>query len=254
VWPMDPEPVLKKFPLPTPQAPMDPEFVQLERVTNLKDLQKLYNQVVPDKSSKEAKCLTSSLHFLSAQFDLVLAENTGLRASLLGKKKYKIKGQVLSTLTNSSGALTMSPSTIQSALGLLAQKDQERERELARKTSSKAARQAAKANKLALQAAAAKRRIVDKERRKREKEEKAHKLAQQRRERAEAKLAPPPSKKRKQIPNPVSNRPPKKQAIRQPGGRASGVGEGGVSSEPKPSSPPKATRSGRNISLPSKFR
>jgi hypothetical protein len=72
---------------------MDPEFVQLERVTGWKDLQKLYNQVVPDKSSKEAKCLASSLHFLSAQFELVSAENTGLRASLLGKKKHKTKAR-----------------------------------------------------------------------------------------------------------------------------------------------------------------
>jgi hypothetical protein len=67
VWRMDPTPVLKKLPPPTPQALMDPEFVQLEKVTSWKDLQKLYNQVVPDKSSKEAKCLASSLHFLSAQ-------------------------------------------------------------------------------------------------------------------------------------------------------------------------------------------
>jgi hypothetical protein len=141
---------------------MDPEFVQLERVTGSKDLQKLYNQVVPDKSSKEAKCLASSLHFLSAQFELISAKNTGLRASLLGKKKHKTKGQVLSTLANSSGSLTMSPATIQSALGLLAQKDQEREEVLARKASSKAARQAAKVNKLALQAAAAERRGVKK--------------------------------------------------------------------------------------------
>jgi hypothetical protein len=44
----------------------------------------------------------------------------------------------------------MSPATIQSALGLLAQKDQEKEEELVRKASSKATRQVAKVNKLAL--------------------------------------------------------------------------------------------------------
>jgi hypothetical protein len=58
----------------------------------------------------------------------------------LVKKTYKIKDQVLSTLTNSGGASNMSPATIQNALGLLAQKDQEKEEELARKASLKAAR------------------------------------------------------------------------------------------------------------------
>jgi hypothetical protein len=180
---MNPEPVLKKFPPPTIPASMDPEFEQLQRVTSWKDFQRLFQEFVPDKFSKEAKCLFSSLHFLSAQYALVLAENTGLRVSLLGKEKHKVKGQVLSTLTNSSGVLTMSPATIQSALGLLAQKNQEREEELVRRASSKAARHAAKANKLALQAAAAEKRGVDKERRRREKEEKAEKLAQRKRER-----------------------------------------------------------------------
>jgi hypothetical protein len=80
----------------------------------------LFNQVVLEKSSKEAKYLTLSLYFLSAQFELVSVENKGLRLSLSGKKKYKVKGQVLSTLINSSGALTMSPATIKNALRLLA--------------------------------------------------------------------------------------------------------------------------------------
>jgi hypothetical protein len=136
-------------------------------------------------------------------------KNTGLRASLLGKKKHKIMGQVLPTLIDSSRALTMSPATIQSALGLSAHKDQEREEELARKASSKTARQAAKANKLALQAAVAEKRSVDKERRKRKKEEKAQKLTQQKRERAEAKLATPLPKKSNQVSESGSNRPPR---------------------------------------------
>jgi hypothetical protein len=95
---------------------------------------------------------------------------------------------------------------------------------------------------------------VEKERRKKEKEEKAQKLAQRKRERTEAKLAQPPLKKRKQVPELRSNRPLKKQAVRQSGGRASGVGGVGINSEPKSDPPSKSTRSGRNTSLPSKFR
>jgi hypothetical protein len=93
----------------------------------------------------------------------------------LHKDKRKVTGQDLSTLTHSSGALTMSRATIQSALGLWAQQDQGKEEELVRKASSKAARQAAKVKKVALQAVAAEKKSVDKERRRREKEEKEEK-------------------------------------------------------------------------------
>jgi hypothetical protein len=95
---------------------------------------------------------------------------------------------------------------------------------------------------------------VDRNRREKEKEEKAQKLAQRKREREEARPVPPPPKKRNQASKSGSNRPSKEQAIRQPGGRASGVGGGGVGSEATPVSLPKVTRSGRNISLPSKSR
>ncbi|KAF1365559.1 hypothetical protein EJ07DRAFT_95925 [Lizonia empirigonia] len=254
VWPMDLEPVLKKFPPLTTDNKEDPEFEQLEKVLCWKDLQRLFNKVVPDKSTKEAKTLSSSLHYLSTQFALILAENTGLRASLQGKKKHKVKGQVLSHLTNNSGSLTLSPATVEKALEALAQKDREAEEELARKARSKAARQAAKENKLALQAVAADKRKADKEKREKEKEERAQKIAQRKREREEARSIPAPPKKRKQASKPASNRPSKKQAIRQPGGGALGVGGGGVGSEATLVSPPKVTKSGRNISLPSKFR
>lgn len=86
-----------------------------------------------EKTSEEAKTLASSLHYLSTQFELTSAENTGLRASLQAKKKHKIKGQVLPHLINNSGALTLSPATVEKALEALAQKDREVEEELAKK-------------------------------------------------------------------------------------------------------------------------
>jgi hypothetical protein len=143
----------------------------------------LYNNAVPDKSSKEAKSLASSLYYLSTQFELKSAENTGLRTSLEAKKKHKVKDQVLPQLTNDSGALTLSPATAGKALEALARRDQEKEEELAKKASSKAARQAAKVNRLALQQAAAEKREVDRNRREKEKKDKAQKLAQRKRER-----------------------------------------------------------------------
>jgi tRNA(Leu) C34 or U34 (ribose-2'-O)-methylase TrmL len=183
VRPIDPQPVLKKCHTPTTEDQKDPEFEQLEKVLDWKDLKRLYNSVVVDQSTKEAKTLASSLHYLSTQFELISAENTGLRISLQDKKKHKIKGQVLSHLTNNSGSLNLSPSTVEKALEALAQKDKEKEEELAKKASSKAARQAAKENKLALQQVAADKRKADKERRMKEVEERAQKMAQKRRER-----------------------------------------------------------------------
>jgi hypothetical protein len=89
---MDPELVLKKFPPPTTENTEDPEFEQLETVLCWKDLHRLFNKVVVDKSTREAKTLSASIHYLSTQFALKSAENTGLRASLQGKKKHKVKG------------------------------------------------------------------------------------------------------------------------------------------------------------------
>jgi hypothetical protein len=116
VWPMYREPILKKFHTPTTEDQEDPEFEQLEKVLDWKDLKRLYNSVVVDQSTKEAKILASSLHYLSTQFELISAENTGLRTSLQDKTKHKIRGQVLSHLTNNSGSLTLSPSTVEKAL------------------------------------------------------------------------------------------------------------------------------------------
>jgi hypothetical protein len=49
---MDPEPVLKKFHTPTTEDQEDPEFEQLEKVLDWKDLKRLYNRVVVDQSTK----------------------------------------------------------------------------------------------------------------------------------------------------------------------------------------------------------
>ncbi|KAF1940083.1 hypothetical protein EJ02DRAFT_350892, partial [Clathrospora elynae] len=111
VWPKDPEPVLKKFQPTTPELPSDPEFDQIQKVTGWKELQRLYNEAVPDKSTKAARSLSASIHYLSAQYELTNLENNHLQSSLEIKKKHKKKGQVLPQLARNSGALTMSPAT-----------------------------------------------------------------------------------------------------------------------------------------------
>jgi hypothetical protein len=114
VWPKDPELVLKKFQPTTPEPLCDPEFDQIQKVTGWKELQKLYNEAVPDKSTKAARSLSASIHYLSAQYELTNLENNHLQASLGFKKKV----QIIPQLARNSGALTMSPATIQEALRL----------------------------------------------------------------------------------------------------------------------------------------
>jgi hypothetical protein len=94
---------IKTFHLPATEDPEDTEFDWIEKLLYWKDLNKLYNKVVSDKTSKETKILALSLCHLSSQFSLVLSENMKLRESLQAKKKHKVKGQVLPHFTNNSG-------------------------------------------------------------------------------------------------------------------------------------------------------
>jgi hypothetical protein len=159
-------------------------------------------------------------------------------------------------LTNNSRSFTLSPATVEQALKTLAQKEQEKEEELGKKASSNAARRAAKENKLALQVVAADERNADKEKKEKkekEKEERDQKIAQRKREREEARLAPPPKEEEtglqvsiKQAPQEAGNQATRWRCIR--------CGRYRCGLEATPVSLPKGTRSGRNISLPSKFR
>jgi hypothetical protein len=253
VWPKDPIPVLKKFHYSTPEAQEELESEQVQKVTSWRELERLFKEAVPDKSSKSAKSLSASLHFLSTQFELVALENEGLRAALAIKKKHKGKGTVLSRLANPSGSLTMSPHTVEKALEALAQKEIEKEQEIARKANSKSAREAARVSKLALQASAQKQRQERAEAKKKEKAEKSERLTQQRREKAEARAAQPPPQKRKRSLSTVLKPVRKKQVVRQPGSGALGEGSGQVDESPRPVAPTRSSRSGRHIKIPSRF-
>jgi hypothetical protein len=78
VWPKDLELVLKKFHTTTPELPPDPEFDQIQKVTGWRELQKLYNEAVLDKSIKAARSLSASIHYLSTQYELTNLENSHL--------------------------------------------------------------------------------------------------------------------------------------------------------------------------------
>ena len=94
----------------------------MQKVTGWRELQKLYNKAVPDKSTKVAKSFSASLHYLSAQYELTKLENNHLQSFLEIKRKHKKNGQVLPELARYSDALTMPPTTVKEAPGILYRK------------------------------------------------------------------------------------------------------------------------------------
>jgi hypothetical protein len=254
VWPKNPEPVLKKFKSSTLEAPRTPVLDRVQRVTEWKHLKELQAQAVSDNSSKAAKDLSASLHYLSTQYELAQLEIEGLRSALQDKKKHSTKQQTLPHPFNPSGSLTMSPSAIGQSLELMAEKERNEVEELAQKARTKAAQHSARMNKQALKLIASQARVKRIDANNKKRAEGKEKVAQRKREREEARLAQPPSNKRKQEEIISSRSSQKKRAVKQLGGGASGVKSGGVGPEATPAPPSKVTRSGRNISLPSKFR
>ena len=254
VWPKDPEPVLKKFHQTTPEPLNDPEFDQIQKVTEWRELRKLYNEAVPDKSTKAAKSLSASLHHLSAQYELTKLENNHLQSSLEIKKKHKKKGQVLPQLARNSGALTMSPATVKEALGILDRKKEEEAAKITRIAHSKAVRQANKTYKEQQAIAAREKRQAESERKKKEKAERGERLAQESQKKADAKASQKAQNLKRKASKSLPNGLQKKQAVGQLGCSASGVGGSEVGREPGPAPTPTITKRGRNINLPQKFR
>ena len=79
-------------------------------------------------------------------------------------------------------------------------------------------------------------------------------VSQRKRDREAAKAVQPPSKKRKQISKIASNRPQKKDAIKQGRGGASGRESEKVVSEKALAPPLEVTRNGRQINPPQNIR
>jgi hypothetical protein len=194
--------------------------------------------------------LSASIHYLSAQYELTNLENNHLQSSLEMKKKHKKKGQVLPQLARNSGALTMSPATIEEALGLLAQKKEEEAAEITRIAQSKAAKQANKVYKEQQAIAACEKRQAESEK----KVERGERLAQERQKKADARASRRTQNLKRKALKPLTKGRQKKQVVGNLGGGASGVRGGEVGGEPEPAPLLTVTKKGRSIKLPQKFR
>jgi hypothetical protein len=253
IYPMDPQVVLKRFHHDTSSEDEGPEFDRSIDLSNWREAREFVSSVIKDGAEKQADLIIYSLHRLADQKELVNHENKVLTTALKLTNKHKKKSKKLpiqEIAAGYGGAIVHSPSKIQLARESLAQKKAKEEAEIARKAQSKEAKKANKIYKAQQKIAAAEKRRVDKEARDKKKAEERVQIDARKAARAAAKVAKTATNKRKQasITSPITSR--KKQAIRQSGGGASGVG----AQEEEPAPQTRVTSRGRNIKVPSKYR
>jgi hypothetical protein len=88
IWPMDRERVMKRFPNKPPNKPANqpkPSWREADRLL----------RTAANKSSSDLKTVSSLIHHLANQNELLTGENEGLRDALTTKKKHNKKGKVL---------------------------------------------------------------------------------------------------------------------------------------------------------------
>ncbi|KAK7177577.1 hypothetical protein PSPO01_16368 [Paraphaeosphaeria sporulosa] len=201
------------------------------------------------QSRKDAQKLSRSLHHISANVQLLHHENAGLREALASKKKHKKKGKALNLQQRQEyhgGAVFWSPSKIREARVRQSVKEQEeKERELLKAETA----ELRKAAKLCKEKIAEENRVAREAAKVAREQERAEKAAERTREkeaREAAKALKPTQKGKRKAPPPSaqSNKRQKRVADAVAAEDASGAAS---------AAPPKTTRRGRNIKLPSKY-
>ncbi|KAF1359491.1 hypothetical protein EJ07DRAFT_119946, partial [Lizonia empirigonia] len=220
-------------------------------------IETLLQRIAKDKSSRDAKKMRRSIHYISVKTSLLQHEIDGFKKILKKQKKHKKKNKALDLQQRQEyhgGAVFWSPSKINEARFRERIRKQEEKEEALRKATNK---EVAAAKKLVKEKEKEEKRVareVAKEVREKEKADaaiqKAEKQAEKQRQKEERDAAKaiqqPQLGKRKAS----EAEPPKK---RQKRGHNSGVDGGGPPAPPL-SPPPKTTTRGRNVKLPAKFR
>jgi hypothetical protein len=118
VWPMDAEVVLKRFSNHSQQQDEASKIGQHGDGDSSRELRKIYDVAVPDKSKVEARQLEAALHSLQVQNELLHHENEGLQHELNTKKKQTTQRISLTIQEGDEwhgGAVFMSPRKIRTA-------------------------------------------------------------------------------------------------------------------------------------------
>ncbi|RMZ66343.1 pogo transposable [Pyrenophora seminiperda CCB06] len=209
-----------------------------------KQLRNLFDVVAKDIPKVEAKQLSSSLHSLQVQNELLHHENKGLRTALSTKHKHKKKSKPLDLQQRKEyhgGAVFWSPRKVREARARDAVKQREAEAEKLQKTEARELKAAATLyNKKRAEEAKAERQRTT-EARKREREVKAQERAaaraqkQQEKEAATAqKLSQQANKGKRTASQSATSKPQKRRRVPPP--------------------PAKTTTRGRTIKVPQKFK
>jgi transposase len=137
VWPMDAEVILKRFTATISGQDEDTELQEVGDGDSWNDIRKILDAAVADKANAEAKRLSSTLHSLQVQNELLHHENEGLRAAITTKRRHQKKSKLLDLQQREEyhgGAVLWSPRKIREARARERVKQQEEEQAKLQKT------------------------------------------------------------------------------------------------------------------------
>jgi hypothetical protein len=254
IWPRNRDTVLKRFkhkPITHPD-----KFTSLME-SDWRRVRQVMKAVTKEGAEKEVNQVTQALHHYQVQNDLLLSENQGLRESLGTKKKHNKHGKRLNLRKDSEwfgGADWWSPKKFDEALEREEEKTANQEQIRLERAEMKELRASNQLFNKKLQEERRIARETAKKERVREKEMKAQEQArkkQQKQKENQAANLPKPVQQPQRGNRTISKKAaPKRKRVEGCTTAASGD-QGG---EPSQAPPPKVTRTGRNITIPSKFR
>jgi hypothetical protein len=249
--------VLQRFTTPPPQLDNGTKLGEHSDGDTWRDIRKLFDAAVPDKTTVEAKRLSQALHSFQVKNEVVREENEDLRTSLNTKKKRAKKSKHLHLSQQKefhSNAVFYSPSTIREGFELEDQKERQKEAEQLQKKHQKELQKAHNIYQKQIAAEKREQRKRDSEAKKKEKDARvAERLAAKERKQQERNAAT--AQKSHNTANKAS-RTTSRGAVKKTrrGGCAGGVVEGEAAAPLPLPPPPKLTTRGRQIKVPTKFK
>jgi hypothetical protein len=257
IWPMNADVILQRFSNTSTESIRGQTDASRLSPSDWYHMERLMRSAVNDRASNQAKQLSTSLHHLQVQIELLRHENKGFKASLITKKKRRKHGNALSLGHSGEyhgGAVLYSPRAVQRARDQLAVQQQEEEEKHLQKLQRKKQREEAKL----LKQLQVKEKREERERAKvvkeKERAEKTERLAHARREKQQQKDAANATKSL-QLSQRGKRPASKKPALKRARGRRAVGAASGAAPTPAPSDPsPTVNSRGRSINLPKKFR
>jgi hypothetical protein len=262
VWPMDRDRIVEKFRKKKERALSKQQIrtaILAER--DWREMESLVRSTLKDGAEKQAEVLLRGLHHLHVQNKLLSNENLSLREAITVQKKLSKKSKPLNLQEGedyTGGAIIYSPRKVKEARTRAAQKERDERDQQLQKAWRKEEREAsARYNKLIAEEKRAQREAAQNDRARKKAEEAEQAAERRRRKDAQEQAQKDAATAAKGIQLSQRGKRAASQSRarnnkRAKSGGAAGSGEVGGGAAPLP--PPKTTRHGRNVNLPSKFR